>query len=610
MSSQGVAAKKKSPLTRVGVLGACCVPAFVVFGWHFRTYLPFMADDAFISLRYSQRLANGAGLTWTEGERVEGYSNLLWVLLCAVGGLVTDFVSSARAVGLLSTAGTLLAIGTTFFSRPAGILASVVATVFLALSGPIAVWSIGGLEAPLVCFLIAVLVLVSVRAVEAPQATRLQLFTMATASALVTLSRPDALLLVGAIVLGVVFANGGRTGFRLATWVAMPSAAAYVAQLIFRLSYYREWIPNTARLKVKWTPSRLEGGFEYLMGSWRVLLPIVLFAVAGLVVRKLCKQPLRAAWVVLCPALFWSAYLVVIGGDIFPGRRHVTVLLVLFAILGAWAFSSLDLRDKRMGSVIVAAGIACIGTGAWWGTSDPKSTDARHERWEWEGEVSGTLFKSAWRAQKPLLAVHSAGCVPFFSELPALDLLGLSDAWIAKHLPPTYGIGSLSYDLHAVGDPDYVMRRKPDLVLPCGPLGHEGPCPSIPASMGLFAHPTFAASYVPARFRGEVPFVAEGTVYVHRESPVALKRQLNSYTIQPALLARRPATLVFDGNEAAVEFPAHARVVINQLPGMGTIDAAALRGIEVQWGAGGVLELINPTSAAVRLGPLEVRTNN
>src|SRR5262245_6501132 len=38
---------------------------------HAATYLPFISDDALISLRYSQRLLNGQGLTWTEGPRVE-----------------------------------------------------------------------------------------------------------------------------------------------------------------------------------------------------------------------------------------------------------------------------------------------------------------------------------------------------------------------------------------------------------------------------------------------------------------------------------------------------------------------------------------------------------
>src|SRR5687768_11268585 len=44
------------------------------------TAWPWVVDDAFISLRYADRLVAGDGLTWTDGERVEGYSNLLWVL--------------------------------------------------------------------------------------------------------------------------------------------------------------------------------------------------------------------------------------------------------------------------------------------------------------------------------------------------------------------------------------------------------------------------------------------------------------------------------------------------------------------------------------------------
>ena len=59
------------------------VIALAVLAIHANHFLPFIADDALISLRYSQRLLAGQGLTWNPGERVEGYSNLLWVLCCA-----------------------------------------------------------------------------------------------------------------------------------------------------------------------------------------------------------------------------------------------------------------------------------------------------------------------------------------------------------------------------------------------------------------------------------------------------------------------------------------------------------------------------------------------
>ena len=41
-------------------------------------------DDAYISLVYSKNLVAGDGLVFNLGERVEGYTNFLWVMLLAV----------------------------------------------------------------------------------------------------------------------------------------------------------------------------------------------------------------------------------------------------------------------------------------------------------------------------------------------------------------------------------------------------------------------------------------------------------------------------------------------------------------------------------------------
>src|SRR3989442_1472314 len=45
----------------------------------------FLGDDSFISFRYARHLAAGRGLVWNPGERVEGYTNFLWVILMAGG---------------------------------------------------------------------------------------------------------------------------------------------------------------------------------------------------------------------------------------------------------------------------------------------------------------------------------------------------------------------------------------------------------------------------------------------------------------------------------------------------------------------------------------------
>ena len=72
----------------------------------FRDVLPWIVDDAFISLRYADRLVAGEGLTWTDGERVEGYSNLLWVLATALlGWLCSEEVALDPPVTLQGSRG-------------------------------------------------------------------------------------------------------------------------------------------------------------------------------------------------------------------------------------------------------------------------------------------------------------------------------------------------------------------------------------------------------------------------------------------------------------------------------------------------------------------------
>jgi hypothetical protein len=47
----------------------------------------FVSDDAFISFRYARNWVEGYGLRYNLGEHVpvEGYSNFLWVVVCALG---------------------------------------------------------------------------------------------------------------------------------------------------------------------------------------------------------------------------------------------------------------------------------------------------------------------------------------------------------------------------------------------------------------------------------------------------------------------------------------------------------------------------------------------
>lgn len=62
----------------VGVIVVAVAAAMAVrYAW--------ICDDAFISFRYARHLVEGHGLVFNPGERVEGMTNLLWTLGCALG---------------------------------------------------------------------------------------------------------------------------------------------------------------------------------------------------------------------------------------------------------------------------------------------------------------------------------------------------------------------------------------------------------------------------------------------------------------------------------------------------------------------------------------------
>ena len=87
---------------------ACAIAVLAVSTSGFRG---FMSDDAFISLRYAERFLQGHGLTWNDGERVEGYTNLLWILgVSLFGRLGLDLITAARVLGFLGTAGPIAAV--------------------------------------------------------------------------------------------------------------------------------------------------------------------------------------------------------------------------------------------------------------------------------------------------------------------------------------------------------------------------------------------------------------------------------------------------------------------------------------------------------------------
>ena len=134
------------------LLAIGCLAHQLVFSWWY-------IEDAAISFAYARNLASGEGLvTYPGGERVEGYSNPLWVALLAVGELigVNSFTSSKVMQGVLgpATIPLVYAIGREAMPRRND-AALLLPPVLLAVSAQFAIWGASGLENALFSFLFA-----------------------------------------------------------------------------------------------------------------------------------------------------------------------------------------------------------------------------------------------------------------------------------------------------------------------------------------------------------------------------------------------------------------------------------------------------------------------
>ncbi|MCA9571031.1 MAG: hypothetical protein KC656_24490, partial [Myxococcales bacterium] len=245
----------------------------------------FYSDDAFISLRYSARLLQGRGLTWTDGERVEGYSNLLWVLGCAaLGALGVDIVPAPRILAAAGVLALLFAIARGDDGPdPHRALSG---GLFVAATGGIGVWIMGGLSQAVVASL-GTLFLVAVRRGSTPP------WLLGGLAAALTLLRIDGFVWLIALTVGAVAA--GRLGRRALGVVGACAALAVGGQQVFRLVYYGDWVPNTARVKVSFTPARAFRGADWVADALAdnlVLVGVAVVAVALLRRRDILDAPI------------------------------------------------------------------------------------------------------------------------------------------------------------------------------------------------------------------------------------------------------------------------------------------------------------------------------
>jgi hypothetical protein len=174
----------------------------------------------------------------------------------------------------------------------------------------------------------------------------------------------------------------------------------------------------------------------------------------------------------------YVAYIVYVGGDWSVGRFFVPLLApfyLLFStgIVEIWSwivdrFPQVWMTQRKYATLALslALGAALFAFSSWNGEygiyisgfDAANATLARETMGKW------------LRANVPagtLIAVDAAGQVPYFSELPAIDMFGINDLHIGRLNVATLGQGTPGHEKFDLG---YVIGRAPTYVVIYGTL--------------------------------------------------------------------------------------------------------------------------------------------
>ena len=322
-------------------------------------------DDAMVSMQYADNLVAGRGLTWSGGERVEGYSNFLWTL--AMGGVhLLGLPDSTVSLPVMVLGAVVLVLGALVVRRivlvlaPEASAAALAAMTLVALAYPLVYWALRGMEVGLAALLVSAMVLFALE-------RRTVLLAITIGAALLT--RDDLLVPAVVVLAWLGWTLPPERRLRVLLPVACTAAAVLAAHSGFRLAYYDSLLPNTYYLKLEGIGlgTRLERGFVALAySSLRDLWAPLLLAGTYLALRR--RDLPRGAVLLAGVFVAQCAYSVYVGADAFeglllPNRYLSTALpaLLVLAVLGAVEVA----RNRRAALVLAAVTLALAPLIAW-----------------------------------------------------------------------------------------------------------------------------------------------------------------------------------------------------------------------------------------------------
>ncbi|NJN65775.1 MAG: hypothetical protein HC884_03210 [Chloroflexaceae bacterium] len=450
-----------------------------------------IAEDGFITFRYALNLALGNGPVFNPGERVEGYSDFLWmVLLAGLHALAgAPIPLTARILGVIAALATIaLTYRMSLDLNEGDRRTSLLAALFAASSGSFVAHGPGGMETTLFALLVMLTLLSSLRGAG---------LLAGLLAALATMTRPEGVLLLPPILFWGW--RGPPTSLlahlRTASVRLLPFLALVLPWTLWRVWYYGYLIPNAVYAKGGMDLSQQThlGALnfsEFALANAHVLILFIIIAIA-LTRRNVHIPP--ATWLLISWVVLHIAFVIGVGGDWMPAWRYFAPVIptVCVALFNLWATNTRNVRLNislpRHALILFAFSGLLVLESFFHPSMIPRTRLLALQVGQFS--AMGTWFHQTLPAGT-LLAVYANGSLSYYAgvEHPVIDLMGLTDEHIARE-------GNRSFKRApwlGAQDYAYVLSRRPAVIV-FGGGGFAAPSCAVQRS--------FQPAYVGATFR-------------------------------------------------------------------------------------------------------------
>lgn len=424
-------------------------------------------DDSFITLRYAMNFLDGHGLVWNPGETpVEGYSNflfLMFVVLLGASGI--DLVLASKVINIAAYAGiiflTLRYLQLQHANKTLPNFVYCICALLLATDMNLILWSVGGLEAVLLAFLLLCGALLFIDFLRTESARALMLSSLFLC--LGGMTRLDAGLFIAVTGLFLLHRSIRRGTFANVIQFSIP-CLIFIPYFLGKYWYYGDILPNTFYAKASgMLLNRLASGSLYNLIY--LIMPPFLFSFVlyfAFKRRDIVKKDEIVLYllIIVCAQLIYMFYS---GGDHMRGFRFyvpiIPLIIILYYHLASFESQYWNEKTKRRisGAVLIWMFVQITFNGVFTIQTN------------YAGFIGSLVGKyiNAHFPKGSVIALNTAGSPPYFApDNTYIDMLGLNDPHIArKNVEIHYDIVYQKFPGHNKGDGEYILSRKPDYII-------------------------------------------------------------------------------------------------------------------------------------------------